>query len=408
MDSLLTEDVEYKKDNRNRKTDGCNEKFTVKQCLVRYMLCCVVALTGSASPCLFAQEDEARLKQLKRELAELNSRLQNYQGERNSLESDLREQELELSRIHREIYDTDQSITAGESRLTILKREASELTVLRTEQSESLKNDLTSMYQSGTEEPLKMVLNQESPADFSRMLNYYRYLLEARADRIQSYLSTIQTLASTQEDILTQRDQLSVLRVELAAEEKNLARAQTRKIALLKKVTSRILTAEQQIVEREKDRRKLESLIDEVEQRIKGLAPPQSYRPFSSIKGQFKWPVTGSIARRYGSSRGGNLRWQGVVLRSNTGTAVESVHYGRVVFADYLRGYGLLVIVDHGQDYLTLYGHNQSLFVEPGDWVSAGDQIALAGSISGISETGVYFEIRHQGRPQNPTNWMAK
>jgi len=264
------------------------------------------------------------------------------------------------------------------------------------------------MYQGGSEEPLKMVLNQDSPADFSRMLNYYRYLLEARSDRIESYVTTTQTLTSTRKEIINQRNTLNALRGSLTDEEKHLSAAQTRKTSLLKKVRSRIQTAEQKIAEREEDRRKLESLIEDVEEQIGSLVAPQSYKPFATAKGQLIWPVNGKISRRYGSARSGNLRWQGVVLRSDAGTPVKSVHYGRVVFADYLRGYGLLVIVDHGQDYLTLYGHNQSLFVEPGDWVSAQDQIALAGKSEGVSETGAYFEIRHSGRPENPSNWMAR
>lgn len=253
-----------------------------------------------------------------------------------------------------------------------------------------------------------MLLNQTDPTEFSRMLTYYQYLLEARASSINAYLETIEGLQEARTGIARQQNRLQALSGDLSDQEVTLATAKSDRLELLEKIESRIVSAEQLIAEKEDDRKKLEQLITEVEERIASLAPPESYKPFASLKGQYSWPTEGNFMHRYGSVRNGTLRWQGVVIGSTAGKPVTAIHYGRVVFADYLRGYGLLVIVDHDDGYLTLYGHNQSLFVEPGDWVSPGDQIALVGNSGGIPEQGLYFEIRYQGKPQNPSTWASR
>lgn len=357
---------------------------------------------------LQAQDDQATLARLMTELEDLNGQLQEYQTERDGIQRRLREQELELSDIHRSIFATDQSITRSQTELTRLESQAKQLATQKQLQETKLREELGAMYRSGTEEPLKMLLNQTNPADFSRMLTYYQYLLEARASGINTYLETLATVAATREGILQEQQRLGELRSVLATEEADLEAGLANRARLLEEIQARILSAEHLIAEKERDRDRLERLIADVEERIASLAPPESYKPFATLKGQYAWPSAGNLTYRYGSSRSGNMRWQGVVIGSAAGEPVHSIHYGRVVFADYLRGYGLLVIVDHDDDYLTLYGHNQSLFVEPGDWVTPGDQIALVGNSGGIPQDGLYFEIRHRGEPQNPAAWAAR
>lgn len=365
-------------------------------------------LLASFFPSASAQNDAQRLAQLKEELNELNQRLQEYQQERGSVQSEIRAQELELSGIHRRIYDADRSISTTQSRLTKLESDEALLESKRLDQERALVEDIGRMHRSGNEEPLKMLLNQTNPNDFSRMLVYYRHLLEARAQSIDEYIETTQQLAETKDNVVQQRERLESLKTELAAQETALATAQDIKTSLLEQLESRIVSAEQQIAEKEEDSARLSALIQEVEERIASLAPPDSYKPFAELKGSYSLPVSGSIAHRYGSNRTGALSWQGIVVSSPAGTRVNSIHYGRVVFADYLRGYGLLVIVDHDGGYMTLYGHNQSLFVEPGDWVGPKDQIAMVGNSGGITSTGLYFEIRYEGKPQNPSSWTSR
>lgn len=370
-----------------------------------FVLSLVLILT---TPSTHSQSDEEALAQLKKELESLDSKLQTFQKERSQVQADLREQELALSKIHKQIYDTDQDIKKSQASLSDLSEQATDLEADLQAQEAQLGDELKTMYQTGSEEPLKMLLNQNSPAEFSRMFNYYQYLLEARAGSIESYLGTLATLDETRSEILRHQNQLERLSTELADQESNQKRAQEKRLSLLQEIESRILSAEQLIAEKEEDRARLEQLIAEVEEQIANLAPPESFKPFIELKGNYSWPVMGDFAYRYGSSRSGNMRWQGVVIKSSSGEPVTTIHHGRVVFADYLRGYGLLVIVDHDDGYLSLYGHNQSLFVEPGEWVAPGDQIALVGNSGSITEQGLYFEIRHQGQPQNPSSWAKR
>jgi len=355
-----------------------------------------------------SQDNEAALESLKNDLENLGKTLQGFHNERDQVQSNLREQELALSQIHKQIYDIDQDIESNQSRFSELQRQANDLEASLKLQEEQLGNDLKTMYQTGSEEPLKMLLNQSNPAEFSRMFNYYQYLLEARAGSIESYLGTMATLNETRSEILRHQNSLEKLSAELSNREAEQNRAQLNRTKLLQQIESRILSAEQLIAEKEEDRARLEQLIAEVEERIANLAPPESFKPFAELKGNYQWPVAGDFTHRYGSSRSGNMLWQGVVIDSPSGKSVTTIHHGRVVFADYLRGYGLLVIVDHDDGYLSLYGHNQSLFVEPGEWVAPGDQIALVGNSGSIPEQGLYFEIRYQGQPQNPTIWAKR
>lgn len=354
----------------------------------------------------FADEQDD-LDAVIKELEKLSSQLQKYQSEHSDLEKEMRDQEVELSRLHREIYNTDRSIGLGEARLKQLSKEKSLLDISRLNQELGLREELIAMYKTGKEEPIKILLNQEDPAKLSRMLVYYRYLLESRTEKIDTYTATIEKIEENQRDVDQQNNQLDQLKGKLKQQEDSLNASLARRARLLERLESRILSAEQQIADRKENARRLEQLIQEAVERIAKLAPPESYRPFAERQGQYPWPVSGKVSRRFGSTRTGDLRWQGVVLRSDSGTEVRNIHHGRVVFADYMRGYGLLVIVDHEDGYMTLYGHNQSLFVEPGDWVTPGEQLALVGNTGGLSESGLYFEVRQNGKPVNPNKWCT-
>jgi len=374
--------------------------ISFKLLLAIFALCPITVLSQT--------DQEANLAAVKKELEALNEQLQQYQSEHSDLERDMRDQEIELSRLHREIYNTDRAIEVGSAQLSRLNRQRSELLSLSDQQEKAIHSDLVAMYKTGQQEPVKVMLNLEDPALFSRMLIYYRYLLEARSERIDAYTATISQLENNQQDINNQNTKLDELRINLRQQEVSLNASLARRSRLLERLESRILTAEQQIAEREENAQRLEQLIQNAIERIARLAPPESYQPFVDMRGRLSWPVNGQISHRFGSLRTGDLHWQGVVLRAESGTEIHSIHHGRVVFANYMRGYGLLVIVDHEEGYMTLYGHNQSLFVEPGDWVSPGDQLALVGNTGGLSDPGLYFEIRQNGKPENPANWCTR
>ena len=136
--------------------------------------------------------------------------------------------------------------------------------------------------------------------------------------------------------------------------------------------------------------------------------PAESSQRFSAVRGQLAWPVPGRLVNDYGQPRAGSLRWNGVLVGAESGTSVRSLYYGRVVFADWLAGMGLLLVIEHGEGYMSLYGHNEALLKEAGDWVEPGERVALVGDSGGQGTPGLYFEIRRAGEPQNPHRWIKK
>ena len=158
-----------------------------------------------------------------------------------------------------------------------------------------------------------------------------------------------------------------------------------------------------------KDRAELEQLLAAVEQTIANIDIPTDYKPFGSLKGQLPWPVSGKPSNRFGNRRNNTtMRWQGLAISASEGSRVEAIHYGRIVFADWLRGSGLLVIIDHGDGYMSLYAHNQTLLRDVGEWVSAETPISTVGDSGGLSKPALYFEIREKGKPVNPAHWFRR
>jgi septal ring factor EnvC (AmiA/AmiB activator) len=156
----------------------------------------------------------------------------------------------------------------------------------------------------------------------------------------------------------------------------------------------------------EQNRKELEKLVAAIEKAVANLEVPDDYQPFKAARGTMPWPIGGKRANSFGRPRNeGKMRWQGVTIPASEGDSVKAIHHGRVVYADWLRGSGLLMIIDHGEGYMSLYAHNQSLLREVGEWVSAGTPISTVGNSGGQEQSALYFEIRHQGKPTNPTKW---
>jgi septal ring factor EnvC (AmiA/AmiB activator) len=176
----------------------------------------------------------------------------------------------------------------------------------------------------------------------------------------------------------------------------------------LQKILASLKSGDSRLKKLINDRRELEKLIQSVEQAIINLKIPSEYQAFSKRQGKMPWPVKGRLQNRFGTHRQGHLKWDGLMIKTSPGTIVKAIHHGRVVFADWLRGQGLLIILDHGDGYMSLYAHSEVLLKDLGDWVVAGEPIARAGNSGGLSESGLYFEIRKNGRPINPRRWCSR
>ena len=369
-------------------------------------------LLGGWSVPVLAQPDastaRAELKQTEAEIARLKKMLGNLQQEMSGLEKQLKVSESEIGRLREETSRIEQQIDAGEARLKDLQRQARALQQALEAQQEQIARQVRAAYKAGRQDYLKMLLNQDDPARMSRMLRYYGDVNRARMDEITRYNQTIAQIRDASAQIAEQQGILQRDREALAERRLALEAERDKRGSILAGLQSQSRDRQQEVRRRETERAELAALIKKLDEAIISIPTPAGSLPFAQARGKLPLPVSGArISARFGSQRGSDarLKWDGLLLNAAEGARVHAVHGGRVVFADWLRGSGLLLILDHGDGYLSLYGHNQSLLRDVGSWVQPGDAIATVGNSGGLSESALYFSIRHRGQPLDPAAW---
>jgi septal ring factor EnvC (AmiA/AmiB activator) len=280
----------------------------------------------------------------------------------------------------------------------------------------SLAQQIRAAYTIGQQEYVKILLNQQDPAAVSRTLTYYDYFNRARLTRIKSIDTSLAELQKLEEKIQAKTAKLERNQQEQSSEKTQLENTRSQRANVLARLHQQILAKGERLSLMQEDERRLQRLLDSLATAPADDAqtPADSelategteHTPFRTLRGRLQWPSRGKLTTRYGSARKiGKLKWQGVTIRAPEGTEVRAISHGRVAFSDWLRGFGLLTIIDHGDGYMSLYGGNQSLFKEVGDWVEAGEVIAGVGNSGGRKNSALYFEIRHNGKPTNPLKW---
>lgn len=353
-------------------------------------------------------KQQARLDDLKRSITSLEKKLIASDKEENSLQSELKKVEIEASQINRSLRQLRKKITDFEKKLSSLDKQEVELQNDIALQSGAIVDQISAAYKLGNQEPIKLLLNQEDPQKIARVFKYYGYFLQARTEKIQRYMADVDKLSKVIEDINRQKLELTKSRAELESGQKKLRGQVKKRSGTLSKLQASLRTDKKKLGSLQKERGKLEEILSAVEEAVTDMKLPKNYQPFVSRKGKLKWPLKGSVAHSYGSPRSGELRWEGWLISAKAGAAVNAVHNGRVVFSNYLRGFGLLIILDHGDGYMTLYAHNQELLKDTGDWVQSSETVARAGDTGGLSKPALYFEIRKQGKPADPKSWMGR
>ncbi len=374
--------------------------------LAAFLLTILLSAGALAQEATDAERLQQQLKELEAEIQKFRDMLEQTQSDRNTLEQTLETNEKEISEILRRIQEIQEELKAGENKVSSLNRERRSLERAREEQQALIKQQVRAAYEIGREDYLKVVLNQEDPNRLTRMITYYDYFNEARAEQITAYRSTIASLREVQLEITTANLELRENREALNTRRTSLESVREDKEATLALLNRSIVEAGEEIEIREQDRERLEALLERIRAGAVNLPTPGDTIAFADRRGELLMPIPGQITNRFGSSRaGGKLRWNGIFIAANPGTPVSAVHYGRVVFSDWLRGFGLLLIIDHGDGYMSLYGHNEVLYRETGDWVIAGETVATVGDTGGQNRSGLYFEIRYAGTPTDPQNW---
>lgn len=346
------------------------------------------------------------LKLINNTIAQIQKKIQQADSERSGVQKKLIETEKSLTRTNQEVRSLNQQISHEQSELKQLQERQITLNNSKSEQQALIGQYMRNAYRSGKDEYLKLLLNQQSIDQSMRTLRYYQYFNEARAGKINSFNSTLVELSSLQSEIKISSDKLESKRQQLGQQQLALKSSQNERQALLDNLDITLSQSGAELAKLEQERAEMELLIEELSRAIRNLALKNQGQSFAELKGQLPWPVDGPLLNSYGQSYElGDLDWQGVVIAGNEGEPVQAIHQGRVIFSEWFANSGLLLIIDHGDGYMSLYAHNQLLYKTVGDWVNSGEVIAAVGNTGGRKESGVYFEIRHNADSVDPISW---
>lgn len=357
-----------------------------------------------------AAETRAELEALRERIEEVRSTLAEERQRESRTEDELERVERRVAELAAELQRTQADLAAARAKLDRLERRRVSLQDELEAHRATLAAQLRAAYRMGRQPALRLMLRQSEPARLARALGYYGYLNRARLDAIDRATELMaEVRAVEQETERTRRRQQAELdALERQRGELESVRAERRRI--LERLRASIAEKGQRLERMQANRDELERLLERLGSVIADIpAAPLEEHPFASRNGRLDWPVEGRVRARFGSPRAeGRLRSRGLVITAETGTEVHAVYYGRVIFADWLSGFGQLIIIDHLDGYLSLYGYNQRLLRSTGDWVTPGEPIATVGDSGGQERAGLYFEIRRDGRPVDPERWLAQ
>ncbi|RUO69461.1 murein hydrolase activator EnvC family protein [Idiomarina ramblicola] len=348
---------------------------------------------------------EAEIQAVNDELAERIKAIEERSSALNSTEQQLRDLEIRTAEIAGSLRQTQTELKQINQEITDSEQRRNELQQKQKQQVALLEDQLVSAYMNGNHDFLKMLLNQQDPGQFERTLSYYQYLNTARVEEIEVIQRTQKEITALTEELKQQQSQLASLQEQQQKQRAQLEQQQHRQEDKLAELQQQQRKDRSRVNQLEQSREQLEQVLRAIENALAQQKDVQLVG-LQAVKNQLNWPSDGDVKRLFGQRREGPVDWKGVLIEGNNGQSVRSIANGRVVYADWLRGFGLVIVIDHGESYMSLYGHNQTLTKAVGDKVRKDEEIALMGQSGSRNSAALYFEIRHQGRPQNPSNWI--
>ena len=369
-------------------------------------------ICGFAGGCLaLAADQEAsrqKLDALRAKMHNIGAELQRDSGERDRVRTQLEELERDIARLNRELSGTQRAALAKRESVVELTARYREHAAKLARQQQELAQLANTKYRMGKQDFVKMFLNQEDPARLGRALAYYRYVARARSARIDAISAALRETEDLKAQVQEQHRELNALQEDQQRQQKSLTERHAQRRALLASIEQRIDTHRTALKHLKRDEARLERLVEQVRAAVRDVpADLPAGTSFQQMRGRLALPVDAEILAKFGEPKSRAGRWRGLFLGAREGQEVRAVFHGRVAFADWLRGFGLLLILDHGSGYMSLYSHNQDLHKQVGDWVATGELISRAGTSGGLRSSGLYFEIRHNGEPQNPLLWCT-
>lgn len=380
----------------------------------------LLALCGLISTSAAYASQQEELENLRKRIAAMQREIDKTSESKSEAADTLRESERAISDSNRKLAKLAEQQRAADKKLEELQEQEQQLTGSMAEQQALLGRLLYQQYLGGKQEYLKLLLSNHGPHQVSRDLHYYKYIARSRAAWLAALRSDFAALNAVSTAAREQRAELKSLRMEHAAQKKVLEKEQHARQRVLVKISQQLRQQRREINRLQRDENRLAQLVDKL---TKMLAQPKTgslFRndnlpddrfdgnPFDQLKGKLALPVKGEVANQFGAPRpDSTVLWKGLFLRTSSGQTVKAIAAGRVVFADWLRGFGNLLIIDHGKGYMSLYGNNETLHKQVGDVLRGGDIVAAVGNSGGNEDSGLYFELRHESKPLDPMKWLA-
>lgn len=365
--------------------------------------CCITALPALAQ----TPADPAELQRLEAAIARVRTELAETASERDAVRAAVLASEQQILELQQQITELAARIAQRNAELQRLASQQQALEAERRQQQHLLARYLKGAWLAGNEEYLKLLLNQQDPQQGARMARYYGYFNAARAERIAAFNLTLSSLAEVGARITESTAALELQQKELADQQTGLTSSQQERQQALASLDSLLANRSEELQQLEREKVEIERLVDELRQSVVEIPVGADLESFPARRGKLAWPLEGKVLNSFGTRHAlGDLTREGVTIAALPGADIRAVHHGRVVFADWFNSSGLLLIIDHGDGYMSLYAHAQDLYKAVGDWVAGGEVVAAAGNTGGQNEHALYFEIRHDGKADNPADWL--
>ena len=366
-------------------------------------------------PLSWAGSDSARLENVQIEIQSLSKEQKKTKASKDTLYLQLKKQSKQVSNLKKELFKLNLQLQQQAKQLKKIKQQQKQKSESHSEQQKALRKQLRAAYFNTQSNYLKILLNQDDPAKASRSKVYFHYFNEARQQLLIDIASTLKTLNNDQKKLAAAQQHHQKLYKQRQQQQKKLKQQNNIRLTTLRQLNSKLDSQGERLLALQQEEKSLQVVFASIARQKKKEAKTTTANLksekliFSKNKGLLPWPIKGRVTAHYGNSRNlGKLTWQGLMIKAPVGKNVVATGSGKIVFSDWLRGFGLLLIIDHGDQYMTLYGNNQSLLKEVGDSVNANELIALSGD-KGIREyVGLYFEVRYKGNPTNPQKWLGK
>ena len=371
------------------------------------VIACICVLHSLVTGVAVANEDRTKkdLSQVQVALEQSQAEYQQQQKEIAKQQQKLKAHELAIAKNAKALNMAEQSVKKTQQQQAEQQQRAIKLEKQQAQFKRVLAAQLKSAYMAGSDDYSKMLLNQEDTAKFERTLSYYNYLNKARIKQLDELKALQIEIAKNQAELEKTKEKLVALFDEQKRRQAALLDAKNERQASLKNLKKQLNKTKNSISYLEENEQTLIATIKELEEekttKIELLG-------LNKNKGRLSWPSKGKLTHKFGQRKHGGINWKGVLISAAEGTSVNSIHNGQVVFADWLKGYGWVIVVDHGEGFMSLYGHAQTLLKDVGDMVREGESVALVGQSGGQADSGLYFEIRHKGRAVNPIKWCRR